>query len=44
MRKVNFRVVNSNFILGNKLPALGNVKIIEFYDSNGTDLGIANEN
>ena len=44
VRKVNFRVRKTNFTLGSKLPALGNAKMIEFYDSNGTDLGIANKN
>ena len=44
VRKVNFRVRKTNFTPGNKLPALGNAKMIEFYDSNCTDLGIANKN
>ena len=44
LRKVTFRVRKTNFTIGNELPALGNAKMIEFYDSNGTDLGIANKN
>ena len=44
VRKVNFRVRKTNFTLGNELPALGSAKISELYDSNGTDLGIANKN
>ena len=44
MWKVKFRVRKTNFTLGNELPALGSAKISELYDSNGTDLGIANKN